>query len=317
MMIDVFDRNPSMGEISNRAKLNYAFRHPLVETQKLLTHPDLFDVIEIHSLGDYTELDATMAWLRGEMLKTRYDKPVFIGDTVGVSQMIWGINLRAFTPNATDADFLTFAPIRPNDAIRVLKLFETIKDANAPEHDAVTRWYRAEHARAIVKRFATAMAAGYAGMNAWSIADFSVLQLPSVTGGSFFQGMIDAQPGFGTWTPGAPRPAYYALKQTVDKLKDYASVEKLNVGATIVAYRLIVRGKPVIVAWNEPGRIYFPGETEPVVKANISINAARAKITHTITDSGTSTPRMETVSTSGGSISLTLDSTPVFIELEN
>ena len=314
MLIDVFDKSPNADEIAKRARLNYSFRHPIAETQKLLARPDLFDVIEIHSLGDYTELDATMTWLRAEMKKNGYEKPVFIGDGLGISLFVWPINLRALTANATDADFLTFAPIRANDALHVLNLFDAIKNVNAPDHAAALRWYRAEHAKALVKKFATALNAGYTGMNAWAISDLDLVAQLRFTANWFLMGMIDAQMGLITWTPGAPRPAYYALKQSIEKMQDAASVEKLNAGATIVAYRLTGRGKPVIVAWNEPGRIYFPGEVEPTARANLPVNAARATITRTITDIGANAPRVETVNAIGGVISLTLDSTPVFVE---
>ncbi len=314
MMIDVFDRNPGASEIERRTKINYTFRHPVAETQKLLTHPELFDVVEIHSLADYTELDSTAAWLRAEMRKSGYDKPIFIGDGMGISQMIWANGLRAFAPNATDADFLAFAPIRSNDPIRVIKLFDAMKDPKNAEHDPATRWFRSEHAKALPKKFAAAIHAGYIGMNVWALADIALLQEPRVTGSWFFMGMIEAQPGLVTWTPGAPRPAYYALKTTIEKLMDASSVERLNLGGTVVAYRFVVRGNPIIIAWNEPGRIYFPGENEPSVSANLPVAAANMTVTRVITEIGISTPHIETAKSVNGSIRLTLDSTPVYVE---
>jgi hypothetical protein len=314
MMIDVFDRNPNADEIAKRAKTNWQFRHPVAETQKLLTHPELFDVIEIHSLGDYTELEATAQWLRAEMKKNGYEKPIFVGDALGISQFVWPINPRAVTSLATDADFLTFAPIRPTDALRVVKLLDTMKDQKSLDHDAAMRWFRAEHAKALVKKFVTAINAGYVGMNVWALADWDLFQQVRLTGNWFFMGMIDAQPGLVQWTPGAPRPAYYTLKLAIEKLRDHSTVEPLNVDPNTVAYRFLVRGKPIIVAWNEPGRIYFPGESEPTTKASLPVNAARATVTHIVTEIGPSAPRVETMSTADGKLMLTLDSTPVFVE---
>ncbi|MBI5300728.1 MAG: hypothetical protein HY868_01220 [Chloroflexi bacterium] len=316
MMIDVFDANPNANEIAQRARVNRTFRHPIVETQKLLARPELFDVVEIHALGDYTELDATIAWLRGEMSKHGYVKPVFIGDAMGISQFIWTQNPRGLTTNAMDADYLTFAPIRANDALRVVALLEAMKDANARDHDAAMRWFRAEHAKALVKKFAAARHAGYVGMNVWALADIALLQMPRVTSDWFFMGMIEAQMG-PQWKPGAPRPAYHALKQTIDKLSDASSTERVNAGQGVVAYRFIARGKPVIVAWHEPGRIYFPGETAPMTRATIPINATRARVTHTITEIGVSAAQIETMNAVNGVVTLTLDTTPVFIELGN
>src|SRR3972149_5527476 len=151
-------------------------------------------------------------------------------------------------------------------------------------------------------------------MNVGALADIALLQLPRVTGDWFFMGMIESQMGLGTFTPGAPRPAYYALKMTIEKLNGATSAEKLNVGGSVVAYRFVVRGNPVVVAWNEPGRIYFPGETEPTVPVNLPSNAANATVTRVITELGVSTPRIETIRVVNGKIALTLDSTPMFVE---
>jgi hypothetical protein len=314
MMIDVFDRNPSAEQIAQRATVNYTFRHPIVEAQKLLTHPELFDVIEIHALGDYTELEATATWLRAEMKKNGYGKPIFVGDAMGISQGIWATDLRALTPNATDSDFLTFAPLRPNDAIRFIDLLDAMKEAGNPQREAATRWFRAEHAKALPKKIAAAMNAGYAGMNVWALADIPLLQQPRITGDWFFMGMIESQMGLGTFTPGEPRPAYYALKMTVEKLSGATSVEKLDVGGSIVAYRFVVRGNPLIIIWNEPGRIYFPGETEPTVTVNLPSVATNVTVTRVITELGISTPHVETIQAIDGKVPLTLDSTPEFIE---
>ncbi|MBI5649181.1 MAG: hypothetical protein HZC40_01840 [Chloroflexi bacterium] len=317
MMLDVFDNNPSADEIARRARVNRTFRHPISETQKLLARPELFDIIEIHALGDYTELEATTRWLRAEMQKNGYVKPIFIGDAMGLSQGIWANNLRAITANATDADFLTFAPLRANDAIRFVHLLEAMKDTHARDHDAATRWFRAEHSKSLVKKFAAAIYAGYAGMNVWALADIPALHQPRITSDWFVMGMIDAQLSLPTWKPGAPRPAYYALQQTIDKLGNVSSVEKLNTGSNVIAYRFTARGKPIIVAWNEPGRLHFPGESEPTARATLPINAPRATITRTITEMGARAPRVETLTTTQGALTLTLDATPVFIEPAN
>jgi hypothetical protein len=314
MMIDLFDGNPAAAQITQRATINYPFRHPIAETQELLTHPDLFDVIEIHALGDYTELDATAAWLRAEMKKNGYDKPIFIGDATGISQAIWAINARALTRNATDADFLTFKPLRPNDAIRFINLLEAMKEAANPQQEAAIHWFRAEHAKALSKKFTVAMNAGYAGMNVWALADLPFLQMPRVTSDWFFMGMIEAQLGLGTFRPGPPRPAYYTLKMTIEKLAGATSGERLDLGGSVVAYRFEVRGKPVVVAWNEPGRIYFPGESEPIVPLSLPSQGPNVIVTRVITEVGMHLPPVEIIEVVNGHVALTLDSTPIFIE---
>jgi hypothetical protein len=60
--------------------------------------------------------------------------------------------------------------------------------------------------------------------------------------------------------------------------------------------------------------LFFPDERAPSAKATLPINAARATITRANTDGGS---RVETLNASNGALTLTLDSTPVFIEPAN
>ncbi len=223
--------------------------------------------------------------------------------------------MHTLTLAATDSDFLTFAPLRPNDAIRFINLLEAMKETGNPQHDTATRWFRAEHAGALPKKFAAAMNAGYAGMNLWALADIPILQTPRITSDWFYMGMINSRMGLGTFTPGAPRPAYYALNLTIEKLNGATSVEKLNLGGNVVAYKFIVRGNTVRVAWNEPGRLYFPDEAEATVSVNLPSDATTVLITHVITKSGVTTPQVETIQVVNGNIAVALDSTPVFMEV--
>ena len=72
-----------------------------------------------------------------------------------------------------------------------------MKETGNPQHDTATRWFRAEHAGALPKKFAAAMNAGYAGMNLWALADIPILQTPRITSDWFYMGMIELTDG--TW----------------------------------------------------------------------------------------------------------------------
>ncbi|MFH1086397.1 MAG: hypothetical protein V1772_11640, partial [Chloroflexota bacterium] len=317
-LVDVFDGSPSPEEIERRAAKDHILRHPMSEVRELLRHPDLFDIVEIHALGDYTELYPTAEWLRAEMRKNGYDKPIWIGDSLAISSLVMVKGPLGLLPSAKDEDFYTLAPIRPQDALRTLGWLEAIKDAKSPQHDAALRWWRAFHARETVKKTVVAIHAGYAGMNLAWLVESALTQMPRVTGSWGYQGLVDATYNFftQTWTVAAPYPVFYAYQLAISKLDGYSSVERLNLGEGIYAYRFVVQGKPVYVLWREAGRLYFPDEQEPPpVQIKLPFDASRALLTHSVTEIGRTEPRTETVAAEGGHITLSLGSEPVFVDV--
>lgn len=316
-LIDVFDGSPSPEEIARRAAQEHVLRHSVAEVQEILRHPDLFDIVEIHALGDYTELYPTAEWLRAEMRKNGYSKPIWIGDALPVSSLIMARGPRGLLPGATDADFYTVAPLRPQDALRLIHWLETIKDPKAPQHGLAVRWWRALQAREAVKKAVVAIDAGYAGMNYAWLVDSPLAQLPRVTGSWGYQGLVDAELNLAaqTWRATGLRPVFHSYRLAVGRLDGYSSVERLDLGAGLYGYRFQVQGRPIYALWCEPGRLYFPDEAEPgPVPVSLSIGAARATITHIVSEMGQSEPYSETVATEAGRLILRLDSRPVFVE---
>ena len=316
-MIDVFDGNPSPDEVARRAAIDHVLRHPMSEVQELLRHPDLFDIVEVHALGDYTELYATADWLRGEMGKNGYRKPLWIGDALAVSSLIMSRGARGLLPGATDADFYTVAPIRPHDAVRTIRWLEVIKDARAAEHEPALAWWRALQASDTVKKLVVAIHAGYAGMNYAWLADSPLVQLPRITGSWGYQGLVDGELDVRTqtWRATAQRPAFHTYKLAIAKLDGYTDVERLDLAPGSYAYRFLVRGRPVYVLWRDPGRLYFPDEEPPApVPVRLPFPAAQATVTHLITGIGQSTPRTEVVAASAGHLTVTVGPVPIFVE---
>lgn len=316
-LVDVFDGSPSPEEIERRAAKDHFLRHPMSEVRELLRHPDLFDIVEIHSLGDYTELYPTAEWLRAEMRKHGYDKPIWVGDSLAVSSLLMGTGAAALLPTAKDSDFFTLAPIRQQDALRTLGWLEAFKNAKSPQHDAAIRWWRALQAAETVKKVAVAIHAGYAGMNLAWLVESPLTQTPRVTGSWGYQGLVDATYNFltKTWNVAGLYPAFHTYGLAIRKLDGYTSVERLDLGGSIYAYRFVVGGKPVYVLWREAGRLYFPDEEEPPpVQVKIPFDAPRALLTHIITQIGQTEPQMETLTVENGQLTLSLGSEPVFVE---
>ncbi len=316
-LIDVFDGNPSSAEVERRAAKDHPLRHPMSEVRELLRHPDLFDIVEIHALGDYTELYPTMAWLRAEMRKNGYNKPVWIGDALPVSSLLMPITPRGLLPGAADSDYQTVAPIRPQDAVRTIGWLEAVGNAKSPQGEVAERWWRAVQARELVKKIGVAIHAGYAGMNLAWLVESPLTRTPRITGSWGFQGMADAEYNLlkQTWSVNSLQPAFYAYQLAIRKLDGYTAVERLQMDEGIYAYRFTVRGKPVYVLWREPGRLHFPDEAEPTpASVNLPVEFAQALVTHTITRLGRTEADAEAMAAQGGVLTLSLGSAPVFVE---
>ncbi len=68
------------------------------------------------------------------------------------------------------------------------------------------------------------------------------------------------------------------------------------------------------VLWYDDGELYFPGETPPSITVEIPFDAARALVTRTPAQIGMESPEIQTLVSTNGILSVTLDSTPIFIE---
>lgn len=318
MMFDVFEGNPSLDEVARRLPRDHPLRHPMWEVQEMLRHPDLFDIVEIHSLGDYSELYATAAWLRAEMEKNGYQKPLWIGDALAVSSLIYPVSPTAILPSARDKDFGTSVCIDPDDALRVVHWLDAVREAKANQHEVALRWWRALQARELVKKTVVAIDAGFSGINhAWLIDDIPVLQQPRVTGSWGFQAFADAeyQLTAGHWRIKALRPVYHTYHLLIDKIGNCTEVTRLELGPQVYAYRFTVQERSVYVLWYEPGQIYFPDEKAPdPVEVQLPLSAEKAAITHIVTEIGVAEPQIEEVTAKEGTLALQVGIAPVFVE---
>ncbi|MGH2606336.1 MAG: hypothetical protein ACRDG5_07060, partial [Anaerolineales bacterium] len=85
----VFDGYPTADDVTARlaAPDVRVFDKSPADIGILLDHPELFDIVDFHSLADYTEIIPTVAWLRAEMSRRGYERPIWIGDTWGGSSL--------------------------------------------------------------------------------------------------------------------------------------------------------------------------------------------------------------------------------------
>ena len=328
LMMDIFDGAPAPEEVERRLRkpniLNYSREH----IQTALTACDAYDVVDFHSLGDYTEIPPTVAWIRQELEHNGCgEHPIWIGDAFSMSGLV-GYGFGPVPPRA-------FAPASEEIKEEVLALLASVADPAAENHDEATGWLRGEMARGLVKKIVVAAGEVLAGINIGNLEDWDTGVLPQLNvlltrsaGTPVYMGMMDRRitnrhaggplPGFAApiskvREPGDPRPAFYALELVVAKMGSHSSVAKLDLGvAGVWGYRFETPGGPLWVLWHDDGRLHLPGDAPPATEIALEMGAGRALLTRTPL---TAEPAgSETVETDAEVLHLTLDSTPTFVE---
>ncbi len=238
----------------------------LAEIRMVLDHPERFDAVNFHAVGDPYEIEDTVVWLRWEMAKRKYTKPIFISDTTPTPFIAWGSATEPkspfkgiVVPPATEADRDRLAPY-------FRKLID--KDKTAIE------WNHSFVASDMVKKSVIAAEQGVALINTSFMEDLLLLQinLPLVAGGagtSAWAGMVEARVDALTEqrTLVGKRPSFYALGQVQKHLKGYENMQRLKVADERIRLYKWTQGKsPVWIAWLETGKLLLPGDTAPKAK---------------------------------------------------
>lgn len=321
LMIDVFHDDPDAATLADRLDDKPGFRKPAEEARLILSQCDLYDIVDFHSLSGYREIEPTANWIREELAAAGCpDKPIWIGDSFSMSILV-GYNARPFFP-AT-----------PENKEMVI---DTLKNVALPSqgaaHEAAVAWLRAEMARDVVRKIVVSANEGLRGINIGNQEDWTSpvpglnSGLVSGLGTTLFMGMRDSSktnqrpygdlPYEGTdfarkREAGDIRPAYEALAVVWKQIEGFTSVERLELGDNVWAYRFERERGPVTVVWYDDGGLYFPGETRPTVTVEVPVDGERATVTSTPTGEE---PAPQTEEASGGAVSVEVDSTPVFVE---
>ncbi|MDI6769261.1 MAG: hypothetical protein QMD04_06255 [Anaerolineales bacterium] len=313
---DVFDDNPPEAEAQRRLTQTQPFRKSYAEIKTILAACDAYDIVDFHSLGDYTEIPPTAAWIRDELASLGCkQKPIWIGDSFSMSPLV-GFDGRPFHP-ATDAT-----------REQVTAVLKTIADPKNPDYAANLAWLRAEMARGLVKKAVVSAGEGILGINLGNLEDWKTnipaldaAAVPAV-GASMFMGMMDTKLTSRATGPRLPnvskageaRPPFYAIKLVNEKIKYFTSLDKLDLAAGVWVYRFETPSGPVWALWYNDGKLYLPGEKPPAISVELPFDAASALITRTPTEAGQSQPETQTLEAADGVLTLILDSTPVFVQ---
>ena len=302
----VFEGHPGPGgyEAAFAAASPRIRHHGLAEMRRVLDAHKSFDVLNVHSLGDPTEIEDIVRWLDYEARLRGFRKPIVISDTASTPFVAWG--------PATVCDLrpgqmgLLVAPATEADRCRLAAFFQRLVDGD----EATVRWTQGFVAADTVQRVVIAAEQGVMLVNTAFVEDLHLLKHPLLRAGAgtpAWSGMADLQRG-------ELRPIFYAVRQLVAQLGGYDAIRRVPMGRDDVRVYEIREGETRRwVAWLEPGRLVLPGDAVPALEVRLVTGMPSVAVERTIVDFGRETPERERVRTDRGALALALTPAPVFV----
>jgi len=228
--------------------------HNVADIRAVLDRPDLFDLINIHNLGDPYELEHMTYWLHWEMSQRNYRKNILVSDTIPTSYIAWGSAIRCdrqpmgvIIPPATEAD-----------RCRLAEFFKRLVDRDETTLDATRRFIANDH----IKRALIAADLGLAMINLSFTTDLPLLtgRLGQAGAGiSGWGGTVDLRMPHGQLN--ARLPLYFSLKQLMSILGPAAKVRRGDIADQAVRfYEIRSSGRTHWVAWLDQEGVLIPGE---------------------------------------------------------
>ncbi|MES2176770.1 MAG: hypothetical protein V4550_02805 [Gemmatimonadota bacterium] len=280
--------------------------HDLGDIRKILDHPELFDFINLHNLGDPYEIEHQMRWLAYETSKRGYVRPVIISDTLPTSYAGWG----AATTCTGGGLSVMVPPARESDRCRLASYFTKLVNKDA----ATLEWTRAFVAADQVQRTIIAAEQGVKVINLSFVSDIGIATLPVFRAGagvSAWGGAI----GTNIFASVTDRfPLFYAVKQMMGHINGYRSINRVVLAnAQARVYRIERRDGTSWVVWRDPQAVLLPEDGAPSLTVRLPISASSATIEPTITRIGQATAASASLPVTNGQVELVLTHTPIYV----
>lgn len=323
LLIDVFEGNPpAPGQVEGRlADPPPAFRNSTAGMLGMLDRPDLFDYVNVHSLGDASELPPTVEWLRAQMASRGYGKPVFVDDAFPISF------LANYHP-LPNVGWPAFYPVTEERYQSVYRLLQDVAGLAEPAYSTARAWVEAEVGRGVLKKSVTAFVEGYAGIQLGNTEDWmddanvALRRLAvNLIGASAAMGLVDVlhlEPAgvCAARTPGVVRPGWHGLGLAARALSSARRAERLSgLPEGIRAFRLSKGSAATTVLWNEPREapLPLPGEPDPPVRVDLPVPDATEVVVTAAAVLRGSAPAARTLPVAGGVVRLDVDRTPLLV----
>jgi len=299
-----FAGDPSPAEYERAFEAAADQTHSLADMRKVLDRPDLFDVLNLHSLGGPYEIEAMVAWLDYEMAQRGYRKPTIISDTATTPFIAWG-PATACDRNSNQMGKI-IPPATQADRCRLAAYFTRLVKGD----ETTLRWTQGFAAQDLVKKVVIAAEQGVLLINTAFTEDLFWLKLPLAQAGagtSAWAGLVDVDRR-------EYRAGYYALRQLVGYLGGYERITRLALGDEAVrVYEISRAGQRYWAAWYDPGRLILPDDPLPEKSIRLSFSGDFAVVETLVTQFGQDTSVRVPLSAQDGILTLTLTPTPVFI----
>ena len=291
--------------------------HSLEDIRVILDNYQIFDAVNIHSLGNPIEIEDNIKWLNYEMNLRGYKKPIIISDTAVTPFIGWG--------GATDCEKkipkqgIIISPATEKDRCRLAEYFKKLIEGD----QEYLKWVRAFCGADIVKMVTVAAEQKVALINTSFTEDFELAQteiFSAAAGNASWSGMTKVKMNYieNKHEVVEKYPSFYALKQIAGYLKDYNSIERIPFEEKgIRLYKVYNENGYFFIAWFEPDNLVLPGDMIPKTKLKLNVKAEKIIVENLITVIGQQNPIEETQSISNGVLEIDLTSTPVFISLQN
>lgn len=244
--------------------------HSLEDMRKILDRPALFDMVNMHALAYPGEIEQTIAWLRYEMHRRGYDKPIFISDTA-VNPFL-GYGSAMITAGAPAKLPILSPPATETDRERLKAYFTDLinKDTRS------LAWVHAFCAADMVKKIVIAADADAYAINTAFMEEFEPgksMLFGAAAGNCSWSGMtltkVSGPNGQRSVTE--IRPSFYAVKQLAAHLYGYTDIERiLTADKGVRLYRISADGGSFYVVWYEPTVLVLPGDPPAKKTVNVS-----------------------------------------------
>ena len=279
--------------------------HSLDSMRAVLQRPDLFDVVNFHSVGHVSEIERIVPWLRWEMEQRGYEKPIIISDSSTSPLVAFG------SPTVCEGDpqemGILFPPATEDDRCRLASYFHALHKKNL----MMLEWTYEMAAADLVKRVVIAAEQGVTLINVGFIEDL-VNEDPPL-------GREDI--GIGSWAGmfdlrnKRPRPSFFALKQLTRQLRNYQKVERIKSDDDqIRTYRVLSGNKRELwIAWLEPDKVLLPGDPYPKFEVDLPVKASSVIVEPMGKRLGHASGARKTKMVSKNGVTVHLRPTPIYV----
>ena len=248
--------------------------HDLNDIKEVLKRPDIFDVLNLHNLGDPYEIEHLMQWLKKEMKWRGYQKPVIISDTIPTSYIAWGSATRCKANNKKQLGVL-IPPAKEKDRCMLSEFFNKLVKKDQQTLTWTQNFVAADH----VQRSLIAAEQGVDLIN----LSFTI-DLPFLTN-KFSQ----AGAGISAWAGALKmnpwgkvqekRPLYYSIQQLMEHLNGYHDIQRIRLSDNAARVYKVKNGKNIFyVAWRDPQGVILPSHNDEKIEAVFTINSNAALI---------------------------------------